>query len=38
MLVIYITKLPLTTMYADKICKRHDQVPQNVLSNKLYFM
>lgn len=32
------SRLPLTTMYADKICKRHDQVPQNILSNKLYFL
>lgn len=32
------SRLPLTTLYADKICKHHDHVPHDVLSNKLYFL
>ena len=31
------SRLPLTTLYADKICKHHDHVPHDTLSNKLFF-
>lgn len=31
------SRLPLTTLYADKICKHHDHVPHNILTNQLYF-
>ena len=32
------SRLPLTTLYADKICKHHDHVPHDTLSNKLFFI
>lgn len=32
------SRLPLTTLYADKICKHHDHVPHDTLSNQLYFI
>lgn len=32
------SRLPLTTLYADKICKAHDYVPHDKLSNSLYFL
>lgn len=32
------SRLPLTTLYADKICKHHDHVPHNILTNQLYFL
>lgn len=32
------SRLPLTTLYADKICKHHDHVPHDTLSNKLFFL
>ncbi len=32
------SRLPLTTLYADKICKNHDHVPHNILTNQLYFL
>lgn len=32
------SRLPLTTLYADKICKHHNHVPCDVLTNKLYFL
>ncbi len=32
------SRLPLTTLYADKICKNHDYVPINQLLSELYFL
>lgn len=32
------SRLPLTTLYADKICKNHDYVPINKLMSELYFL
>lgn len=32
------SRLPITTLYADKICKHHNHVPHDALSNKLYFI
>ena len=32
------SRLPLTTLYADKICKHHVHVPHDTLSNKLFFI
>ena len=32
------SRLPLTTLYADKICKQHDHVPHDTLSNRLFFL
>lgn len=32
------SRLPLTTFYADKICKNHDYVPLNKLLSELYFL
>lgn len=32
------SRLPLTTFYADKICKHHNHVPHDILTNKLYFL
>ena len=32
------SRLPLTTLYADKICKHHNHVPYDILTNKLYFL
>ena len=32
------SRLPLTVLYADKICKHHNHIPHNVLINKLYFI
>lgn len=32
------SRLPLTTLYADKICKHHDHVPHDILTDKLYFL
>lgn len=32
------SRLPITTLYADKICKHHQHVPHDVLSNQLYFL
>lgn len=32
------SRLPLTTLYADKICKHHNHVPHDILTNKLYFL
>lgn len=32
------SRLPLTTLYADKICKKHDCVPNNKLMGELYFL
>lgn len=31
-------RLPITTSYADKICKAIEFIPQGVLDNKLYFL
>ncbi|MDE6003875.1 MAG: hypothetical protein K2G88_00625, partial [Oscillospiraceae bacterium] len=32
------SRLPLTTFYADKICKKHDCIPNNKLMRELYFL
>ncbi|MGN0583449.1 MAG: Piwi domain-containing protein [Oscillospiraceae bacterium] len=32
------SRLPITTLYADKICKHHNHVPHDALSDKLYFI
>ncbi len=32
------SRLPLTTFYADKICKHHNHVPHDIFTNKLYFL
>jgi len=32
------SRLPLTTLYADKICKHHDYIPHNIFTDKLYFL
>lgn len=32
------SRLPITTLYVDKICKHHNHVPYDALSNKLYFI
>lgn len=32
------SRLPITILYADKICKHHNHVPHDILSNKLYFI
>ena len=32
------SRLPITTLYADKICKHHNYVPHDTLSNQLYFI
>lgn len=31
-------RLPITTLYADKICKKHKFIPSGEVSNKLYFL
>ncbi|WP_168354900.1 hypothetical protein [Clostridium sartagoforme] len=31
-------RLPITTGYADKICKSIDFIPQGILDNKLFFL
>lgn len=35
---MHTSRLPITTFYADKICKHHNHVPRDMLSNKLYFI
>ena len=35
---MHTSRLPITTFYADKICKHHNHVPHDMLSNKLYFI
>ncbi len=32
------SRLPITTLYADKICKHHNHVVHDTFSNKLYFL
>ena len=32
------TRLPITTGYADKICKNRDFVPEGKVDNKLFFL
>lgn len=32
------SRLPLTILYADKICKHHEHVPHDKLLNKLFFI
>jgi argonaute-like protein implicated in RNA metabolism and viral defense len=31
-------RLPITTLYADKICKKHKFIPSGKVSNNLYFL
>ena len=32
------TRLPITTGYADKICKNRQFIPEGKISNKLFFL
>ncbi|MDE5861103.1 MAG: hypothetical protein K2H28_02805, partial [Ruminococcus sp.] len=32
------TRLPMTTYYADKICKASEYIPRGQVYNKLYFL
>lgn len=32
------TRLPITTEYADKMCKNREFIPDGILSNRLFFL